>query len=889
VSEPVARVVAVGLALGAAWVAYHAGGGADARPLAPAAVRADDGSRVRRDDRSGAFQVSARLVEQVNEARIEAPNMAQKGPLMAHWRKMPVPWARLSPEGLKATVSIALRTSATETQWSMPTGKGQWEPSAHIWNMNEGSFDQREAIALPTPATVTFKVTVPANARLDFGTAVLGGRGETVFGVTVVDAHGHAKDVFTRATPTTSPTDAQKWEEGQVDLSPWAGQGIELKLRAVPKLMVTTKGGMSSLEPSASAIALWGNPTVLGKGPATLPYNVLWIVVDALRPDVIASFHDDEEDRARLHAKRPPLDALLPKVAGLTPSIDDLAARGVRFTHAYSSAAWTRPGTLAMLSGARSSELGVDPLPWVLTPEMAAHFYTTDPPLLPLFVRRAGAETRAFVNNYFIVGYAAVGLDLGFERVDDERYRTQDTQEITANTKKWLKAHASDRFFVFCNFDSPHDPYEPPAAMLARVPKPPAGPSDPMVRMYMAEAAKDDEAIGELMHALDELHLREQTLVVLTSDHGETLSSAHEGKSGIDKMPTRFHHAQSNYEETARVPILLSLPGVLPEGREVSARVRTVDIAPTVVELLGLEKSPKMSGASLLSLARGQSEPDERVVLTEGRGTRALMTGRWRYVAREGQAQTTYVNEKPVIVTDELYDLEDDPGERHNLAKDKPDVVAEMRARLEAAKKNVAVAGTQAAARPDSLAPDAAPVSLRFAGAGRAKRISGTLSLGDARARFVSAVAVGAPPESIKVAGGKIELALTTSADAPVGVDLRVDPPNAPLAWEIYVDDGPLTRVFAGPFGFAAPSLAKGMTSDEARAIAYSPSLPEIDPSRDDGLFVTRARPGEVTAPVRELSPEGAEEMTRLLKEWGYARAAAAAAATPSATPKPNK
>jgi hypothetical protein len=281
-----------------------------------------------------------------------------------------------------------------------------------------------------------------------------------------------------------------------------------------------------------------------------------------------------------------------------------------------------------------------------------------------------------------------------------------------------------------------------------------------------------------------------------------------------------------------------------------------------------------------LPLVKGTSEPDERVVLTEGRGTRGLMTGRWRLITHEAPVVANDKTDKTTVVGDELFDLEEDPGERHNLAKDKPDVVAEMRARLEAAKKNVAVAGTQAAARPDSLAPDAAPVSLRFAGAGHARRVSGTLTLGDPRARFVSATAVGAPAEAIRAADGKIELAFVTAPDGLVGLDMRIDPPNAPLAWDVYVDDAPLTRVFAGPFGFAAPALAKGIATDEARALAYSPSPAQIDPSRDDGLFVTRARPGEVTAPTRELSPEGAEEMTRLLKEWGYARAAAAAAAS---------
>src|SRR5262249_42952065 len=148
----------------------------------------------------------------------------------------------------------------------------------------------------------------------------------------------------------------------------------------------------------------------------------------------------------------------------------------------------------------------------------------------------------------------------------------------------------------------------------------------------------------------------------------------------------------------------MSLPRVLPENREVKARVRNVDIAPTILDVLGRETSPRLSGKSLMPLVRGATE-DERVVVTEGRGTRSLIHDHWRVIFREGKSQTTCWphaphnpdgSEKCVTVAEELFDLDADPGERHNVAKQHPDVLEDMRARFAAAKKNVPVAGTPA-------------------------------------------------------------------------------------------------------------------------------------------------------------------------------------------------
>ena len=886
-----AYAVAVLALLSLAFTARRFGGAADAVPPTPhpeaAASAADAGGTSAADARA---ELVLDLVSALDGARIDVPSLARGAMLLSpHWRKMRLPWSSLSPSGQKVATSIALRTSDDEVQWVVPTASGTWTPDARVWNMSEGSFDQRDAIFAPTPATFAFRLKVPRGAFLTFAPGTANGSGDdTVFTVTVADARGQEKTLFEKKY---LPEETRGWAaDERVDLAVYAGQDIELRLvtRAEPRGEVqpvgkrrrsSKDGGAPAAEALAATgltLALWGHPAVRALETPKLPYNVLFIVVDALRPDAIPTFHDEARDAKKRDAKLSPLEAMVPKVPGLLPNLDALGARGVRFVNAYSNGAWTRPGTLSMLSGARSTELGIDTLPWVLPDAMTERYYASDPPLLPLLLRRAGATTRAFVNNYFMVGYAPVGVDMGFERVDDHRYRTKDTGAITADAIHWMKENADTRFFLFCNYNSPHEPWEPPARFLERVPPPPAGPRDEVIRRYLAEAAKDDEAIGLLLATLDELKLRENTLVIVTADHGETFSAAHAGTSKLEHMPIRYHHAVSNFEETAHVPIILSLPGVLPENREIVARIRNTDLAPTILELLGLEQNGKMSGRSLLPLVRGEPE-DERVVLTEGRGTRGLIAGKYRAIFREGNAQTTFIGDKSITVAEELFDLDDDPGERHNLAHERPDVLAEMRARLDAAKKNTPVAGTTAAVAPTVATdgPGAVPlVRLRFVGGGAAHRVAGTLSIvAEGKPPLVTYEAVGAPKDAFRLDGATLELALTTLADAPVGVDLRIVPPDAKLSWQLYLDDAPWPKdaVFAGPFGLFDESVQHGLLDDAARAAAYAPVQPNIDARKDLGLFVTRDRTGGDSGKGRTETHEGNAEMERLLKEWGYA------------------
>ncbi len=903
----VGRSAAAALVGISGFLAWFEGGGADARvappPRAPIRVEIDpaavaqDAGVAPTGSRAGAssagreaFEVKLRLADVIGEAAIDVPSLAAAQPyFQAHWRKMRGPWRRAPGVAGQLLATVALRTSVQrETQWAVAGSAGQsWVPDVRVWNMNEGSFDQREAIYAPTPATLTFRLLVPAGARFRFSPAVTTQLpATTLFDVSLVDAEGREHGL---SESRVAPGEDRRWLDVDVDLGPWAGQKVDLVLRTGTSVEIGAGDKPPPPRPAADndpsehdlvppmALALWGDPVIVAKEPPRVPYNVVWIVVDALRPDVAAGLHDPQEDAAKRASTRPPLDALLPAIPGLTPSIDSLAGRGVHFTHAWSAASWTRPGTLAMMTGERSSEVGIDTTNWVQPAERIARYYASDPPLVPRLMQKSGVTTAAFVNNFFMTGYANVGLDMGFERITDHRHRTRDTALITYDALAWLKDHANTRFFLFVNYNSPHEPYDPPPEMLARLPPPPASPSDGQVRAYMAEAAKDDTAIGVLLEKLGELGLRNSTLVVLTADHGETLSAAHDGFGmiGSDKTPVRFHHAVGNFEETTRVPIVMALPGVIDGGRAIRERVRSIDIAPTILDVEGLEADPRMSGRSLLPLVRGEKEAQPRVVLSVGRMTCAILWNQWRFVAHEAPAHPTESADggRPPPPEDELYNLEEDPGERRNVARSHRDVVAEMRARLLAARANVPAAD---APRTDGIA-DPSTVQFRFAGAGRAHRVTGALAAGDAKhPASVRVEPVGIARDALRVAGAKVDFALSTLPDAVLGFDVRVDPPAAPVTWELFLDDvaWPEHATFAGPFGLPAIELKRGITSAEARAEAYAPILPVIDPARDLGVFVTRDRAERGSEPVADVPAndgEGAKEMQRVLQQWGYA------------------
>ncbi|MCS6898583.1 MAG: sulfatase [Myxococcales bacterium] len=864
------RALALVLLVASALVVARRGQGA--RPPAPRSSSCQQPAPLAPSGRS-VLQVEW-LADRLDQASFVVPRL-QAGLRMlrnTHWRAMTAPYARVSGERRQAVQVVAWTLGTEKIQEGNHTVGLRSAAELRTWNTAEASFDIREALLAPPPSTLRFPLKVPPQAILEVAPAVVGLMAGSLTFEVAARPRGGDRLVLDVIRVRASSTPA--WNERRIGLDSFAGQEIDLEL--------TVRGGPPELERTPAA--LWGAPALISRRPAEVPYNVLWFVVDTMRPDTLPAWHTPERTAALARAKLPPLDAWLPPVSGLTPGIDSLAECGVSFVDTTSAATWTRPGTLAMLSGARSSQLGLDTTPWVLPSTTVAKFYASSPPLLPLILRRHRVRTQALVNNFFLTGYARAGLDLGFVGMVDHRHEIQDTERITRDALAWLERHRDERFFLFVNLNSPHGPYVPPKHCGRRVPRDLS--NSKTVRLYVAEFCKDDEAVGAILRKLDELGLTEETLVILTADHGETLSQEHDLLiKGLDEQAgsTRFHHANAMFEETTRVPLIFSLPGRLPAGVRRTMPAQTTDIVPTILELQGLPIPEKVRGMSLLPWALGAPPRLERPIVSEGRASRSIRVGRYRYVERDAEAQwIVQVGHGVFSRSEELYDLEEDPGERRNIAEERPEEVAKLRTLLaealatstaQDAQRSAALAGSRYQPR-DNNPP--ARLRLRFAPGGQSRKwtIFGKLAdpePGAPEPRIKGSV-FQADPSALRVEGREFDAVLLSTGRELVGLDLEISPSSTPIRWSLQIDERPLPpeQIFGGTYGLKAPLLLEGIGDAESRLAATAEATPIIDPLRDLGLFVLREPSADVGLAVVS-GGEAMREVQQLLETWGYA------------------
>ena len=371
-----------------------------------------------------------------------------------------------------------------------------------------------------------------------------------------------------------------------------------------------------------------------------------------------------------------------------TPHIAQLASEGTTFEYCFSPSIPTTPGYSSMLTGLDCFSTTVVALGH--RGEIAPGHQT-----LPEILKAEGYNTS-------VVGYNFRGFDnhLNFSGwgggEDGRAHKAEALNDVSIPELKRLAAE-DEPFFLFMRHMDPHTPYLPPDPFerifygsdefdpsnesLKELYdfKPfrdyfiswfPPGLTDAAyeVAQYDGAVAYMDACIQNMLATVKDLGLEEDTLVVVTSDHGEMLG---EHSCYYD------HHGL--YECTLRVPLVFKLPGSVPAGVRFSDYTQTKDITPTILEVMGISTDQAYDGRSLCSLVRGEArEPEPEFYLTECTWMRkhGWRTPEWKLI----HALEPDFHFKPEV---ELYNLIKDPEENNNVAEQEPAVVAMLEERMQ--------------------------------------------------------------------------------------------------------------------------------------------------------------------------------------------------------------
>ncbi len=362
--------------------------------------------------------------------------------------------------------------------------------------------------------------------------------------------------------------------------------------------------------------------------------HVVLVTIDTLRADALGSYGNRRVE---------------------TPHLDRLAREGVRFTNAATTVPFTLPAHSSMMTGAYPPTHGVrENVGYVLDDRL---------PTLASLLSEAGYTTAGFVSAFVLDRRWGIGR--GFSTFFDdftldagERANLASVQRDGAETVEravgWLDDRPEGPFFLWVHLFDPHDPYEPPEPFASRY----------RMNPYLGEVAYADLLVGRLRAGLESRGLLEESLLVVTSDHGEGLGSHREA-----------FHGYFVYDSTVHVPLLLRVPFGPFAGRAVERPVSHVDLLPTILEAVGLPAPAEAQGRSLLP-DLFEMATAERPVYSESlypllhygwSPLRAMRTERYKLI------------EAPRW---ELYDLQADPREESNLADELPDVARRLRKEL---------------------------------------------------------------------------------------------------------------------------------------------------------------------------------------------------------------
>ncbi len=384
-------------------------------------------------------------------------------------------------------------------------------------------------------------------------------------------------------------------------------------------------------------IILFGRPLLqrLGVGAAAGRPGVILITLDTTRADRLGCYGDEN---------------------AATPNLDRLAREGVLFENARAQVPVTGPSHAGILTGTFPTAHGVlanlEKLPADGIATIAEVF------------RDNGYFTGAVIGA-FVVG-ARFGFSRGFGRFegdfpvqlsDQSDIPEKPAQAVIGSALRWLEMNRSRPTFLWIHLFDPHTPYAAPEPFGSRYRE----------RPYDGEIAYVDHCIGRLLDGVRDLGLDRRTVISVVADHGESL-----GEHAEDT------HGYFLYNSTLWVPLIFWAPGRIPESRRIAETVRTVDVMPTLLDLLGLECPASVQGVSLVGTWDGTKYPIPHPLPSFSLSDELNRVFGWSPMWALERDGTKYIR----LPRPELYDLRNDPNELQDLAAERPGDVARLHTEL---------------------------------------------------------------------------------------------------------------------------------------------------------------------------------------------------------------
>jgi arylsulfatase A-like enzyme len=433
------------------------------------------------------------------------------------------------------------------------------------------------------------------------------------------------------------------WENISIDLSEYEGEEIVLEFNKYCEAFSFEDSGMIyDLKPTA--LMYWQIPQIRSN-KNNQEKNVILISLDTLRADHL---HYSGYSRET------------------SPNIDKLAEQGINFTTTVSQAPWTTPSHFSIFTSKYPSEhMGNQPI------QNSARHWDDSLPTLAGILRDHGYVTGAFV------GRGPISAKFGFYRGFDfynETNKASDVEIIFKKSMQWLENNQDRDFFLFIHTYEPHAPYiDDYFVKKERIDK--SNSIQHRTALYDGDIRRTDKFVGKLIDKMEALGLLEDTILIITSDHGEDLG----GRNPKDAT-MEFGHGHNLYDESLLVPLIFYNTNVFLQGKKIPHQVRLLDITPTILDYVNIKEKFEFQGASLKEMIEGKdnkSRPAYSEATTYGTERESIRFNDFKYVHRISFGQITQPESYglPITPLHELFNLKEDPFERNNIAHTQEEMV----------------------------------------------------------------------------------------------------------------------------------------------------------------------------------------------------------------------